>query len=120
MPHNCPMWSPTWGNSARTSDSGSCGPTPLASVVGVTDGIWLSLGYEHYDAHLRRLGPSLDVELAWTDGQAEVALGPRCLRRSALSRAVPFTDSFTNAVLDWRGEPGALIRVSRSTKAVVM
>src|SRR5215467_12954387 len=53
------------GNSARTSDSGSCGPTPLASVVGVTDGIWLSLGYEHYDAHLRRLGPSLDVELAW-------------------------------------------------------
>ena len=34
MPHNCPMWSPTWGNSAQTSDSGSCGPTPLASAVG--------------------------------------------------------------------------------------
>jgi len=32
-----------------------------------------SLGYEYYDAHLRRLAPSVDVELAWTGGQAETA-----------------------------------------------
>jgi hypothetical protein len=57
----------------------------------------LPLGYEHYDAHLRRLSPSLDVALVWADEQAEVAPGSRCLRRSALSRAVSFTDLFTNA-----------------------
>ena len=57
------------------------------------------LGYEHYDAHLRRLRPSLDVALAWADEQAEGASGWRCLRRSALSRAVSFTDLFTNVVL---------------------
>src|SRR5215467_15993361 len=61
-----------------------------------------SVGYEHYDAHLRRLGPSLEVELAWTDGQIKVAPSPRRLRRSALSRAVSFTDPFTNALLDRR------------------
>jgi hypothetical protein len=58
----------------------------------------LSLGYEHYDVHLRRLRPSLDVGLAWPDGQAEVAPGPWCIRRSALSRAVSFTDPFTETV----------------------
>jgi len=31
--------------------------------------LW-SLGYEHYDAPLRRLRPSLDVALAWADGRA--------------------------------------------------
>jgi hypothetical protein len=57
----------------------------------------LSLGYEHYDVHLRRLRPSLDVALAWADGQAAVAPGSRCLRRSTLSRVVSFTDPFTKA-----------------------
>src|SRR5690349_20285167 len=73
MPHSCPMWSPTWRNSAHTSDSGSCDPTLLVSVVGVTDRVRLSLGYEPNDEHLHRLGSSLYVESAWTDGQAEVA-----------------------------------------------
>ena len=90
----------TWGNSTHASDRGSCDPILLASVVGVRDHVRLSLGYEHYEAHLRRLGPSIDVELAWTEGQAEVAPGPRRLRRSALFRVVSFTDPFTNAVLD--------------------
>src|SRR5262249_7819065 len=87
MPHSCPMWSATWGNSTQTSDSGSCDPTLLVSVVGVTDRARLSLGYEHYDAHLCRLGPSLDVELAWTDGQATsnqargASAVPLCLAR---------------------------------------
>jgi len=39
-----------------------------------------SLGYEYYDAYLRRLAPSLDIELPWTGGQAETASGSRCLR----------------------------------------
>ena len=73
---------------------------PVVSVLGVTDRVRLSLGYEHYNAHLRCPGSSLGVELAWTDGQAEVALGPQCLRRSGLSCAVSFTDPFTNAVFD--------------------
>jgi hypothetical protein len=58
-----------------------------------------SLGYEHCDAHLCRLRLSLDAALAGADEQAEVAPGSRCLRRSALSRAVSFTDLFTNGVL---------------------
>jgi len=56
-----------------------------------------SLGYEHYDAHLCRLRLSLDVALAWADGYADVAPRPRCIRRSALSRVVSFTDPFTKA-----------------------
>jgi len=44
------------------------------------DRVRSSLGYEYYDAYLRRLAPSLDVELAWTGGQAETASGSRCLR----------------------------------------
>src|SRR5215510_6370690 len=35
MPHSCPMWSPTCGNSVHTSDRGSWRPTALVSVVGV-------------------------------------------------------------------------------------
>ena len=53
-----------------------------------------SLGFEHYDAHLRRLRLSLDVALAWADGrrQSHQARGV-----SALSRVVSFTDPFTKA-----------------------
>ena len=53
------MQSVTWGNSAYTSDSGSCDPTLLVSVVGVTDRARLSLGFEPCDARLYCLGPSL-------------------------------------------------------------
>jgi hypothetical protein len=35
-----------------------------------------SLGNEHYDTHLLCLRPSLDVALAWADGQAESRTRP--------------------------------------------
>src|SRR5215469_13346616 len=44
MPHKCPMLFLTRGYSTRASDSGSCDPIPLASVVGVRDHVRLLLG----------------------------------------------------------------------------
>jgi hypothetical protein len=47
-------------------------------------------GYEHYGAHLRRVRPSFDVELAWVDGQPNshqadgVSAIPLCLARCRL------------------------------------
>src|SRR5215469_11967926 len=35
MPHSCPMWSPTCGDSVYASDRGSWYPTALVSGVGV-------------------------------------------------------------------------------------
>src|SRR5215831_3238207 len=35
MPHSCPIWSPTCGDSVHASDGGSWHPTALVSVVGV-------------------------------------------------------------------------------------
>jgi hypothetical protein len=53
------------------------GPGARVILSDELDGSGLpSLGYEHYDAHLRRLESSLDVGLAWTEGQAEVAPRP--------------------------------------------
>src|SRR6516225_6573194 len=77
MPRSCPMWSPTWRNSAHTSDSGSCDPTPLASSVGVTDRIRLSLGYEPSDDCLCRLRQPVVIALASARLQREVVSDPR-------------------------------------------
>src|SRR5262249_6273485 len=95
MPHNCPMWSPTWGNSAETSDSGSCGPTLLASAVGVIDGVRLSLGYEPHDAGLRRLACSPTWHLALAVVLlASLGAGLR-LRRSTRSRRASCANACT-------------------------
>jgi hypothetical protein len=74
----------------KWSQASAVGADRLVSAVGVTDRVRLSLGYEHYDAYLRRLGPSLHVELVWTDGQAKshgargVSAVPPCLEPSRL------------------------------------
>jgi hypothetical protein len=69
------MLSPTWGNSAYTSDSGSYDLTLLASAVGVTDRAWLSLRYELHDVGLQHLAWSLACCLA----RAVVLLAPLAL-----------------------------------------
>src|SRR5262249_34422045 len=99
MPHSCPMQSVTWGNSAYTSDSGSCDPTLLVSVVGVTDRARLSLGFEPCDARLYCLGVSHVARLTWQCVQADVAPDRWRLHRPTLSRHVSLTYPFTSWAL---------------------
>ena len=61
-------------------------------VVGVTDGVWLSLGYEHYDAHLRCLGASPADALASADSESADLSEPPRLGCFTLSRSVTLTD----------------------------
>jgi hypothetical protein len=65
--------------------------------------------------HLLCLMPSLDVALARADGQAEIVPGLWCIRRSALSRAVSFTDPFTETCAGSTGGFTGHRRFSRRT-----
>ncbi len=60
------------------------------------------LGYEHHDARLCHLGPSLVPALSSANSRREVALGRPRLSRLSLSRRVRFTNWFTKPVSDQR------------------
>jgi hypothetical protein len=60
------------------------------------------LGYEPYDARLRRLGPSLTGMLTSTDRTDPIAHRRLRLPRLTLSRRVRFTNRFTESVCDQR------------------
>jgi hypothetical protein len=62
----------------------------------------LSLGYEHYDVCLRRLGRSLVIALTSVNPVRYLVLELPSLCRLALSRRVRFTNWFTETVLDVR------------------
>jgi hypothetical protein len=82
------------GNSAQTSDSGSCDPTLLVSVVGVTDRVRLSLGYEPHDAGLWQ--PPRDkpaVLHPWTVLRIGTPRSARLDRQQREHRAVRVTEA---------------------------
>jgi hypothetical protein len=61
-----------------------------------------SLGYEQYDARLRRLGPSRATALTSADLRREVCSGLLRLPRLSPSRRVSCTNSCTKPVTDLR------------------
>src|SRR5215510_12664848 len=93
-----------------TSDSGSCDPTLLVSVVGVIDRVRLPLGYEHYDAHLRAVWDHL-LKSNWPGqtGRSKshqargVSVVPLCLAPSRLQIRLRMRCSTGGLTSDDRG-----------------